>query len=165
MNASLFLLCPTDCLEFIINKEFEGKNYFYSSLGNTSTFDSITLEAIKGLIDKHHIREIYFVLSMRNKIVSDAMGGQTFPQTRMLQNFTKEIGLHKKQSKLFWNTTDEVFSTVSYYLNQKIIQLQQNLRSELYQYVNIKGKVYMKSENTFVDIYPDLVCLTKHNLN
>ena len=103
MNASLFLLCPTDCLEFIINKEFEGKNYFYSSLGNTSTFDSITLEAIKGLIDKHHIREIYFVLSMRNKIVSDAMGGQTFPQTRMLQNFTKEIGLHKKQSKLFYH--------------------------------------------------------------
>ena len=102
---------------------------------------------------------------MRNKIVSDAMGGQTFPQTRILQNFTKEIGLHKNQSKLFWNTTDVVFSTVSYYLNQKIIQLQQNLRSELYQSVNIKGKVYMKSENTFVDIYPDLVCLTEHNLN
>jgi hypothetical protein len=49
-------------------------------------------------------------------------------------------------------------------INQKIIQLQQNLRAELYQSVNIKGKVYMKSENTFVDIYPDLVCLTEHNL-
>ena len=165
MNASLFLLCPTDCLESIINKKYKGKNYFYTSLGNTFAYDLKTLESIKRLVNKYNIKKIYFVLSEQNKIVVDAMGAQSFSKIRGLQKFNKAINLYKKQSELFWKTTDSVFSTLSYYLNQKIIQLQVNLSSELYQSVNINGKVYMKSENTFVDIYPDVVCLRKYNLN
>ena len=165
MNASLFLLCPTDCLESIINKKYKGKNYFYTSLGNTLTFDSTTLESIKGLVCRHNIRKIYFVLSEQNKIVIDAMGGQTFSQIRGLQNFNKAINLNKKQSELFWKTSDSVFSTLSYYLNQKRIQLQVNLSYVLTQPVIIKGKIFIKSQNTFVDIYSDLVCLRKYNLN
>lgn len=165
MNAALFLLCPTDCLESIINTEYKGKNYFYTSLGNTFTCDSTTLESIKELINKYKIRKIYFVLSEHNKIVVDAMGGQIFSQIRGLQNFNKTINLNKKQSKLFWKTGDSVFSTLSYYLNQKIIQLQLNLSCVLTQPVIIKGKIFIKSQNTFVDIYPDLVCLRKYNLN
>ena len=165
MNASLFFLCPTDCLESIVNKNYKGKNYFYTSLGNNSSFDLISLESIKALICRHNIRNIYFVLSEQNKMVVDAMEGQTFSQVRGLQNFNQAIRFHKKRSNLFWNTSDLVFLTLSYYLNQKIMQLQLNLSSELYQSVNIKGKVYIKSKNTFVDIYPNLVCLTEYNLN
>ena len=165
MNATLFFLCPTDCLESIINKVYKGKNFIYTSLGNTLTFDSKTLEYIKGLVYEQNIKKIYFVLSEQNKMVVDAMEGQTFSQVRGLQNFNQAIRFHKKQSNLFWNTTDLVFLTLSYYLNQKIMQLQLNLSTELYQSVNIKGKVYIKSKNTFVDIYPNLVCLTEYNLN
>ena len=165
MSAILFLLCPTDCLETIINKEYRGKNYFYNSLGNTLTYDSATLASIKCLVIKHNIGKICFVLSEQNKIVKDALGGQIFSKLRGLQNFNEEIKLHKEQSELFWKTTDPIFSTLSYYLNQKIIELKLNFSCELRQSVNIKGKVYLKSKNTLVDIYPDLVCLTENKLN
>ena len=79
MYASLFFLCPTDCLESIINKNYKGKNYFYTSLGNNSSFDLISLDSIKALICRHDIRNIYFVFSEQNKIVIEAMRGQTPP--------------------------------------------------------------------------------------
>ena len=72
MNASLFFLCPTDCLESIVNKNYKGNNYFYTSPGNNSSFDLISLESIKALICRHDIKNIYFVLSEQNKIVIDA---------------------------------------------------------------------------------------------
>ena len=50
MNTSLFLVCPTDYLETVINREYEGVNYFYTSLGNTSPNDLNTMETIKDLI-------------------------------------------------------------------------------------------------------------------
>lgn len=165
MNASLFFLCPTDCLESIVNKNYSGKNYFYTSLGNNSSFDSILLESIRALICRHNIRNIYFVLSEKNKIVVDAMEGQTFPQIRGFKNLINTIILNKRQSELFWKTSDSVHLTLSYYLNQKIIQLQANLSCALTQRFTLKGKIYIKSQNKFIDTYPDLVCLRKYSLN
>ena len=156
MNASLFFLCPTDCLESIVNKNYKGKNYFYTCLGNNSSFDSILLESI---------RNIYFVLSEQNKIVVDAMEGQTLPQISGLQNLFNAIKLNKRQSKLFWKTSDSVHPVLSYYLNQKIIQLQANLSCTITQGLTLQGKIYIKSQNKFIDTYPDLVCLRKYSLN
>ena len=165
MNTSLFFLCPTDCLESIVNKKYKGKNYFYTSLGNTLTLDSTTLESIKRLVCRHNIRNIYLVLSEQNKMAVDAMEGQTFHKIRGLQNFNNSVNISKKQSKLFWKTSDPVFSTLSYYLNQKIRQLQLNFSCVLTQSVNLEGKIYIKSQNKFVDIYPDVVCLREYSLN
>lgn len=165
MDAALFLLCPTDCLESIINKEYKGKNFFYVSLGNTFRCDAKTIETIEGLVLKHHIKDIYFVLSKQNKIISKAMVGQNYPHILGLQNFQSVIDYHKEQAKLFWNPNDIIFLTLSYFLNQKIDQLQQKLKSEFNQSVNIKGKIYLKAKNIFVDIYPNLVCLTDESLN
>tara|TARA_B100000925_G_scaffold86246_1_gene61833 strand:- start:2453 stop:2950 length:498 start_codon:yes stop_codon:yes gene_type:complete len=165
MNASLFFLCPTDCLESIVNKNYKGKNYFYTCLGNNSSFDSILLESIRALICRHNIRNIYFVLSEQNKIVVDAMEGQTFPQISGLQDLFNAIKLNKRQSKLFWKTSDSVHPVLSYYLNQKIIQLQANLSCTITQGLTLQGKIYIKSQNKFIDTYPDLVCLRKYSLN
>lgn len=165
MNASLFFLCPTDCLESIVNKKYIGENYFYNSLGNNLTLDSITLESIIRLVSRHNIRNIYLVLSEQNKIAVDAMEGQTFPKISGLQNFNNSINQSKKQSELFWKTSEPVFSSLSYYLNQKIRQLQLNLSYVLTQSVNLEGKIYIKSQNKFVDIYPDVVCLRDYILN
>ena len=165
MNASLFFLCPTDCLESIVNKKYIGENYFYNSLGNNLTLDSITLESIKSLVCRHNIRNIYLVLSEQNKIAVDVMEGQTFPKIRGLQNFNNSINQSKKQSELFWKTSEPMFSSLSYYLNQKIRQLQLNLSYVLTQSVNLEGKIYIKSQNKFVDIYPDVVCFRDYSLN
>ena len=93
------------------------------------------------------------------------MEGQTFPKISGLQNFNNSINQSKKQSELFWKTSEPVFSALSYYLNQKIRQLQLNLSHELTQSVNLEGKIYIKSQNKFVDIYPDVVCLRDYGLN
>jgi hypothetical protein len=123
------------------------------------------LESTKVLICEHNIRNIYFVLSEQNKIVVDAMEGQNFPQIRGLQNLINEINLNKRQSELFWKTSDSVHPVLSYYLNRKIIQLQANLGCVITQQLTLKGKIYIKSQNKFIDIYTDLVCLKKYSLN
>ena len=129
------------------------------------TLDSITLESIIRLVCRHNIRNIYLVLSEQNKIAVDVMEGQTFPKIRGLQNFNNSINQSKKQSELFWKTREPVFSSLSYYFNQKIRQLQLNLSYVLTQSVNLEGKIYIKSQYKFVDIYPDVVCLRDYSLN
>lgn len=43
MHKCLYLVCPTDCLEPIINNTFKQEHYFYTSLGNAFVADSETL--------------------------------------------------------------------------------------------------------------------------
>ena len=74
MQKNLFLLCPTDCLESVVNHVFRNENYFYTSLGNSIVPEKRTLEYIEELITKHHITNVYFVLSNDNPIILDALG-------------------------------------------------------------------------------------------
>ena len=60
METTLFLLCPTDCLESKINEEFKGDNLFYTSLANNSSFDSKTIREIEELVNRYSIKEVYF---------------------------------------------------------------------------------------------------------
>lgn len=165
MNSSLFLLCPTDFLEPIIETKYKGANYFYASLGNVLTFDLSTLENIKNLLNKKDIRKIYFVLADDNKIFLDALEEQNLSQIRGLKEFNKVIKNQEKQSELLWYASDSKHLIFSYYLNHKIKELEFNLRNALNHSPTIKGKIYTKSLDTFVDIYPNLVCLKRFNLN
>ena len=58
METTLFLLCPTDCLESTINKEFKGDNLFYSSLVNNSSFCINTVTNLEELVINNNIKEI-----------------------------------------------------------------------------------------------------------
>ena len=42
METTLFLLCPTDCLESKINEEFKGDNLLYTSLANNSPLNPLS---------------------------------------------------------------------------------------------------------------------------
>ena len=42
MNETLFLICPTDCLEARINEQYNTVNYFYTSLGNSFNIDQVS---------------------------------------------------------------------------------------------------------------------------
>lgn len=165
MNTSLFLVCPTDCLETVINREYEGVNYFYTSLGNTSPNDLKTMETIKDLIKRHNITKIYFVLSEDNTVILNSVEAQSFSKIRGLQGHKKIMNLREKKSEILWKSNDSALSTLSYYLNQKILQLKANLNPNLFENVEIKGKVYVRSKNTLIDIFPDLFWLKKFNLN
>jgi hypothetical protein len=165
METTLFLLCPTDCLESKINKEFKGDNLFYSSLANNYSFCTNTVANLEELIINNDIKEIYFVLSTQNKIILDTMAGQSLSQIRGFQNFDHLVNKYKELSELFWNSTDTKRVIISYFNNHKIEQLKENFRSDINRLVRIKGKIFFKTENEFLNIYSKLVCLNHLNLN
>lgn len=165
MQNNLFLLCPTDCLEPIINKRFGYKNYFYVSLGNSFVYNMETLKSIKELILKHHIQEIQFVLSKDNQIVLDALENKDFSNIGALNNFYREIGKEKEHSKKTFKSTNPQFTILSYYLNKKIKELKLQLTNLSNQPIKITGKIYNRDYKTFTNIYSDLICLKKYHLN
>ena len=164
-KSTLFLVCPTDFLESTINKEFKGDNLFYSSLGNNASFCTNTVTNLEELVINNNIKEIYFVLSTQNKIILHAMAGQSLSQIRGLKNFDSYIKKNKEMSELFWNSNDTTRVIISYFINQKIEQLKENFRSDINRLVNIKGKIFFKTENKFLNIYSKFVCLNNLNLN
>lgn len=165
MRKTLFLLCPTDCLESIINQRTSCENYFYTSLGNSFHMDPKTLECLKALITKHQIKDIYFVLSDDNKIVMDALTQQNFSDIKGLKAFYKAIAIQRNESKLLWTSKDAHFALLSYYLNTKIKALQQELTCVTESSLAIKGKIYHRKNHTFKAIYSDLICLKRQYLN
>jgi len=165
MQKCFYLICPTDCLESTINKQFKYENYFYSSLGNSFVYDYKTIISIKQIIEKYDIKEICFVLSMDNKIILDALGEQEFSNIGALQNYYNEIVTEKEHSKVFFQERNSLFPLLSYYLNKKINELQIELTHLLKKPIKIEGKIYNKHQDSFMNIYADLICLTKHSLN
>lgn len=165
MQKSLFLICPTDSIEWIINRHFESVNYFYTSLGNAFLSDANSLTKIKELIEVHHIQKIYFVLSSKNEIILDAMEGQFFTNIRGLQKLYDQIDEHIRHSKSSWIAEDRKHSVFSYFLNQKIKNLRSDLEGLHSEKLDIKGFVYESEAQNFRPIYSDLTCVQKHYLN
>ncbi|WP_298426267.1 hypothetical protein [uncultured Kordia sp.] len=165
MNKTLFLLCPTDCLETAVNDAYENENYFYTSLGNSFAADNSTLKSIKELILKHDIKNIYFVLSNDNKIILDALERQSFSEIIGLENFYSEIIKQKEDSEIMWLTTNNKDLIISYFLNHKIKELQLELGNLSLNSIKVRGKIYDINNTYFKNIYSSLICLKSHCLN
>lgn len=157
-------MCPTDCLESIINHTFKHDNFFYTSLGNSFLADKETLEGIKKLIKKHRIRKIYFILSKDNKIILDALGKQLFSEFNGLKTFYGEITRLKEHSELL-QVDDLQFSVLSYYLNSKIKKLRLELSNLINYPIEINTQIYDKDAHIFMCIYSNLICVEKYYLN
>lgn len=165
MHKCLHLVCPTDCLESIINDRFEYENYFYTSLGNSVMFDGNTLCIIERLIKKHDIREVSLVLSINNRVVFDALENQKFSKIRGLKSFYANIKNQKTHSIALQHLNNKQFVFLSYYLNKKINKLKLGLNEGFIKPLKISGKIYNKKENSFNCIYSDLIYLEKYHLN
>lgn len=163
MQKSLYFICPTDCLETVINHRFKQKNYFYTSLGNSFNADNKTVERIQCVVQKHRIRKICFVLSNDNKIIEDALHHQDFSDMNGLRNFYAEISKQRKKTAII--SKNKQFTMLSYFLNKKIQELEINLASILNFPIEIFAKVYDRDCDTFTPVYSNLVCLEKHQLN
>jgi hypothetical protein len=165
MHKRFYLICPTDCLEFSINKTFKYENYFYTSLGNSFNYDHRTLGYLRTMIKKHNIQEIYFVLSIDNKIALDALGTKKFSKIGTLNNFYDDIKRQKERSNILFKEKDNQFTMLSFYLNKKIKELEFQLANLSNQTIKIGAKIYHKNQDAFINVYSDLVCLEKYQLN
>jgi len=165
MKKHLYFVCPTDYIEPIINNSSKCKNYYYTSLGNSVIFNKNNIHDIESLLRKHDIKDIFFVLSDRNPIVSDALGKQHFSEIRGLNNFYNEIIKQKERSEVLWQINNPRYLMLSYYLNKKIKELQTALNNLLFDDVKINGQIYNQQKQTFSIIYFDLLFREDISLN
>jgi len=164
MPKSLYLTCPTDCLESVINNTFSNENYFYTSLGNSVCLNTTTIQYITKLINKHQITEISFVITTTNAIVLDAIGTQKFSDIRGLDSFYAEIEKQKKHSEKIYQSNQH-FYLLSYFLRRKINQLQLQLQNRINHSLTISGKIYNTFENRFENIFSELFYIEEYYLN
>ena len=165
MKKSLHFICPTDGLETIIDGAFRQENYYYSSLGNSVLFNRKMLRDLKKLILEKNITEISFVLCNNNRIVSDAFSNQGFSGIRGLNNFYDKVMEQKERVEILWKTLNTESLILSYYLNQKIKELEKGLSRLAIKGLKFSGKIYDKKEDSFKDIYPNLICMDYPNFN
>ena len=164
MQKSLYFICPTDCLETIINRTFKQQNYFCTSLGNSIAFDEKMTWEVKKLIDEKDIAEIFFVLSEDNRVVLDATKNHHYSEIRGLSGFYAHIRKNKEQSETSWQTPN-LHLMLSYHLNSKIKELELKFEDYSLKPLRITGLIYNRQQEHFYDIYSDLVCVEYLNLN
>ena len=164
MQKHLYLLCITDCLETVINKTFFDDNYFYTSLSNSFLSENTSVTYIKNTVKKHKISKVSFVLASDNQIILDALGNQFFTEKGLFNYSYNEIIKNQKIARLLTNK-DAYFSVISYYLNEKIKALKNELDKALLFDIEVEAKIYDRTHHTFKNIYPDLVCIDRYCLN
>ena len=91
MKKRLFLVCPTDCLEVIINQKFKSINFFYTSVGNSFSIDNKTVDNIKELVIKYDIKNIDFILSLDNTFISNNSSLEIKLKDSILNRYQQEI--------------------------------------------------------------------------
>lgn len=165
MRRTLHFICPTDCLESIINQTFSGEHYFFTSLGNSLTFDEETVSRVINLIETKDIRQISFILSNDNKIVLDALGNQIFGTLKGLYDFYHLLEKEKALAEDLWLHYNRPFLLSSCHLQQKIGELKAGLQNRSKSGLNIDAKIYKKQEGIFRRIYPKLILKRNLNLN
>jgi flagellar motility protein MotE (MotC chaperone) len=153
MHKCLYILCPTDGLEAIVNKAFKHKNYFYTTLGNSFMHDNETLKHLNDLAHKHQIKEIQFMLSKDNQIIIDALGQQKYAKISGLKDFYVEIEKQSKRSKMLQQSENDQLLILSCYLNKKIKELQFQFTNQSKEFLKISGKIYHRNHDVFTDIY------------
>ncbi len=78
MRKHLYFICPTDRLEAVINARFKQENYYWTSLGNSVSFDNERVGEINALMETKSITGITFVLSDDNCMFLDALKDREF---------------------------------------------------------------------------------------
>jgi len=151
------VICPTGHMESVIENTSHQENYFYSSLGNSINFSKLELNQIKKLIQSKEIREIIFVLSEENQIITDAIGNQEFSDIRGLKRFYDKVQFQKKHLELSWQTPNPRYMLLSTFLNEKIEKLKEGLKDLNVGEITIVGKIFNKRKLEFRDISPELI--------
>ena len=164
MDKRLFLVCPTDCLEGIINQKFKSINFFYTSVGNSFCIDNKTIDNIKELAFRQGIKNIDFVLSLNNTFISNTSFQKIKLKDEILNRYQQEIKDKKEQVKIIDQEGKNQHLLLSYILNDKIKQLEYQL-ADYIKKIKIGAKVYNRDTNDFLDVYSELFNFQKYKMN
>lgn len=141
----------------VINDAFRRDNYYMTSLGNSLSFDKNTIEAIHWLINAKGIKEISFVLSYSNVFINDALQSQSFSNVFVLSDTYYELARLKKRTRITWKARDSKEYIISYYLTNKVMALMPLLDTELTDRLQVNAMIYYENENTFREVFSNLI--------
>lgn len=157
-EQKLYFICPTDCLEAIIDSTYkQQENYYYSSLGNSTTFNLSLLKETQQLIKTKSIKEITFVLANDNRIILDAIGDQDYTEHLQLNDVYYKILKHRYNSKLSWYNWNEQFLFLSSFINDQINEFKSKLTDLSALGLTINGQIYNRQQNIFKDTDSELI--------
>lgn len=157
MINHLFMICPTDHIEYIIHQNFYGQKYFYTSLGNSFSMGRNELSEIIQIIKKYRIEDITFIISENNKIIFDANQEQYFIGIRGLKKTYSNINSKGKMTDQMWLSHDHHILFLSYFLIDKINKLKEHLRNNSMPTLKVDAKIYSKAYNSFKGIYHEIL--------
>lgn len=164
MRKHLFFICPMDHLESVIEAEFKEENYYLTSLGNSMDFSNDLVGEINALVEVNGIREITFVLSSDNKIISNAIAKQTSGEPKTLSDFQRSILELADDFKAFWHKEGFMFTVLSSFLQKKAIELSSQISPWLSDDIKINTQIYSRCQNNFKKtnsciLWRKLICL------
>lgn len=166
LNAKLlFMICPTDFVEYPIYQKYGEHSYFFTSLGISSPLDTVIFNQIVEVIDKNDIEEVIYVLSENNQIILDAVNNQKFINISGLKKHYKTVSQVRKMTKDMWSSYNPHILFLSYYLNDKMNELRCQLQSTSNKDVKVFAKIYSEAYAGFRDIYPNLTLLNPIRIN
>ena len=165
MQSHLYFICPTDHLEPIINEAFQNDNYYYTSLGNSIVFNTSTVGQIQELIKDQGIQKITFVLSDENAIILDGIGQKAFTDISGLSHFYNGLVNQSTALNMVWKSFDFQTALFSYYLQSKIVQLENKFLRTPYFDIPLNGLIYKKEQGVFNNIYGHLIYKDYFSLN
>ena len=153
MTKHLFFICPTDCLETVINNKIAQENYFHTILANTSSFKSETLGYIKDMLELKNIREITFVLSQENQFLKNLLATQDVFYEKRLYKLRNEILFDEKRFKLLFYNRYNLLFLINYYLIKKANAFDKALHNCWFKdQITINIKLYNNTINEFTDV-------------
>lgn len=164
MNKHLFFICPTDSIEFLINRLYKSENYFITSLGNSMTFKMNEKEEIKSFIKSKKITEITFVLRDNNKVFQDAITNQEYSTIAGVRSFYNQMKALEvfSEKKLNQNYSNDNF--ILKHLNKKVKDLKCKLDNWSVENIKFNAIVYSNTKQSLHIVYQNKLNL-KINLN
>ncbi|MCH2228778.1 MAG: hypothetical protein MK105_00440 [Crocinitomicaceae bacterium] len=152
MQSHLFFICPTDQIEFFINRKFRADNFFYTSLGNSVSFDEEFIRYLKRIILKKKIQRVTFVLTEDNAIVLGAMKTKNSSSLNRMKSFYLTVEIEQDISHHLWRRCDARIVVLCKLLNRKIEELKASLATMDLDFLEIDGKIYSNQRRSFRNI-------------
>lgn len=108
----LFLICPTDHLEYPIRAQTTGVQYFYTALGTRFEYDNQSQMDLLGLIRAHEIEKVVYVSAINNVFLDKNVASEP---PNLMDTGETDFTQHKQPSQVFFpNYYQMVVNHLSY---------------------------------------------------
>ena len=164
MAKHLFLICPLDFLEFEIRKNYKDKCFFYSSLGNSISYNNQTIDELIDLIKNEEISLVSMVMSNENEIISNSLKKAKILSVGTKKQYQHQIIGYETVVNEIWEKCDVKSVLTARYLEDKIMELKDELKKFDFN-LEMNPVLYDRKSNTFSNVTEHYTKIQTFHLN